>query len=417
MKSYLFTFTTLLLTLFLAMPLLSQEKKAVPFVSQLSAEAAFGKVRLSWKNPANFEQYISIYRSSTVIEDENSLKKATKIITLKEGEEEYIDSPQYGSYYYTLLVTSKFTQKDNIIFIPFRNYTTRPVTIEKGEYFEITSLSASIESSSIILEWDFKSESKAEKNLYIYRHTLPINEREALKGATKIANISIHKRSHIDSPPPNIRYYYALFLEDAGELTFVENVNITAEPISINGHYDALSRFDIDSFIPLPLLTFKNDPRSGRRFIDPMLLKSPKRIKYKKSVAKVIDSYKTEHKELFLEHEKEISLKSSHLPFHILSDEELYESKAFESEYSEAITLIKNSRYDEALPILESLLNESLSEELLKRVAYYTGAIYYHKGSFYKSYIYLVLPYESYRREVLPYLQSIYFNIYYSLER
>lgn len=417
MKKKLFTLTILLLLLTSLALIAEEEKKAVPFISGLKAESRFGKVRLSWNNPANFDQYITIYRSTKVIKSESALKEATKLITLKEKVEEYIDSPHYGSYYYTLLITSKFTGKDNIIFIPFRNYTSKAVTIERSEKFQLTSLTASAETSSIHLEWEFETESRAEKELHIYRSTSPITDEAGLEKALKVAATSIHKRSYVDSPAPNIRYYYALFPADTEELFFTVGVNTTSEGLSISARHDLLNRFNIDTFIPLPLLTFKNDPKSGRNFIDPMLLKSPKKIKYKKKVASIIAGYKEQHTELHKAHESELTALTAHLPFHMLNDEALFEAEAFESEYSRAISLIRAENYDDALTLLEGLLEQSLSETLLKRVAYYTGAIYYNKGSFYKAYIYLVLPFSDYRREILPYIESIYFNIYYSLER
>ena len=105
------------------------------------------------------------------------------------------------------------------------------------------------------------------------------------------------------------------------------------------------------------------------------------------------------------------------LDFHILNNEDIYEPKEYILEYNDALLYIQNKKFDTALYILEEIIKEMMPKEILQRVSYYIGLIYYLKGDFYISYVYLILAHDSFRKETLPYLESIYRQIFYKLER
>jgi len=86
-------------------------------------------------------------------------------------------------------------------------------------------------------------------------------------------------------------------------------------------------------------------------------------------------------------------------------------------EYNKAIELIKGNDYNNALYLLEELLIETIPQNLFKRISYYIGMIYYLNGDYYQSYLYFVLCLEDFRKEILPYITSIYLNIFSTLER
>ena len=74
--------------------------------------------------------------------------------------------------------------------------------------------------------------------------------------------------------------------------------------------------FSIDNFIPLPLLSITNDPKSGKMFLDPQILKNPIKVNYNKKVRKILHSNKKkfdkitesekEKRQIVVEKEREI---------------------------------------------------------------------------------------------------------------
>ncbi|MCK4796794.1 MAG: hypothetical protein KAT05_05390 [Spirochaetes bacterium] len=411
-------FILIIFNLFLCIFIFSAETIEAPFVSKLTFEVSNEKVLLKWQNPVDFDQHLTIYRSNTVINSTQKLLNAKSIALLKQKNEKYIDTPpNYGNHYYAVIITNKSSNEDNIVLVPFRNYTQKPSVIVKRKCFEITKFSANLKKISIALEWQYKTDSESTKKIMIYRNTEPIKSNDVLMTSIKIGTLDIKAKLYVDVPISNIDYYYAIFVEGDIEKTFIPDVNISTNPVAIVKSNETFPDFSINNFIPLPLLAIKNDPKSGKYFLDPQILKNPKKIDYTDNVKKIINNYRLQFNNVFTDFMKNKQKDLQYLGFHILNNEDIYVPEEYKLEYNNAISYIKNKKYNLALNILEEIINEILPDDLLQRVSYYVGLIYYTKSDFYMSYVYLILAYDSYRKEVLPYLESIYLKIFEKLER
>lgn len=397
--------------------LFSQQRIKELFVSNITVTHSDSKILLKWKNPDDLFKEINIYRSNAIINSIDSLKNATKIATLKNKENSYIDIPDdYGEYYYAILIKNK-EGIENLIFIPFRNYTLNPIVIEKKEKYEIIKFSAKSNNKNIILEWDYKSDlnEKSDVMVMIYRNITPITNEEILTNSIKIAQINIKDKTYIDYPIANINYYYAIFIQDEEQKRFIPDVNITINPLSIKGSSEIFFDFSIDSFIPLPILSFFNDPATGKNFKDPQILKIPQLIKYNQKIKDIISNDKNKFYDIL----KESNIKNNTIPldFNMLKDEELFEAKNYKIEYNRALLFIRNKDYDNALNTLEEILIENPLDYLKVRISYYIATIYYIKGDYYKAYIYYIFSYNDFHKEIEPYLESISNIIFKKLER
>lgn len=412
-KLLIFIFVFISLTL-----VFSSENIDAPFVSKIYYEVANGKVMITWKNPAEFDGYISIYRSNSVIDSTNKISRAKKISFLRKKESKFIDSPgEYGYYYYAVIITNRRTNEDNLVLVPYRNYTLKPAEISKEDLFLIRTFSAESKRNYITLRWEYRTESGSTTKVMLYRNTAPIKNINSLYKSIKIATLDIGTKLYIDTPVSNIDYYYAIFVEGEAVKTFVPKINITIDPVSIIDTNEAFPDFSIDNFIPLPLLAIKNDPKSGKYFVDPQILKNPKKYKYNFKVKKTINDQRVEFNDIFSDLMKEKQAKLQKLDFHILYNEDIFFPKEYKVEYNTALDHIENNKYTEAKAIFEELIKEILPDDMLERVGFYLGLIYYSQGDYYMSYIHLILSYDTYRREVFPYLESIYQNVFAKLER
>lgn len=408
----------LLINIFIFQIISAVESINPPFISKLTFDVSNCKVLLNWQNPPSFSQNISIFRSKNIIDNTSKLLKSERIATLANKEEKYIDSPEeYGDYYYALIITEKSTNEDKVILVPYRNYTLRPAVILKSDFFKINSFTVTSKNTYIRLDWNYQSDSDSNIKILLYRYTQPINNLDLLNNSIKIGTLDINSKIYVDVPASNIEYYYAIFLEGQKIKEFQPGINISDNPVSIKSTHEIFPDFSIDNFIPLPLLSINNDPKSGKIFLDPQILKNPKKIPYEKKINEIINKSHENFNEIYNNYIKEKQEKLQLLNFHLLNTEEIYEPKEYVNEYNNALNYIKKTEYDKALVIFQELIKEILPEDLLKRVSYYMGMIYYSKGNFYISYLYLIYPYDNYRKEILPYLNSIYLNIFNALER
>ncbi|OHD07065.1 MAG: hypothetical protein A2086_05145 [Spirochaetes bacterium GWD1_27_9] len=394
----------------------SLDKIEAFFVSNLMATVSNGKVLLNWRNPST-NQIINIYRSDSTIDTEEKLNKATKIATLTNNEEKYIDNPFLGTFYYAIITSSIETNKPNIIFVQFRNYTSKEIVIKNKDLFKITRINAKSTKSSIIIEWDYTSNSTNPTNIVLYRNTDPILNESVLVSSIKITTQKIDVKSFLDIPISKIKYFYAISLENDNEKEFIPNVTITTDSVFIESKIETINTFSTENFIPLPLISLQMDPKSGKDFLDPQILKNPQKIKYNDKLKEIITKYKKDNEKLFDKFTNEELKKMDKIPVHILNDEEIFITKDYAMEYNKAIELIKGNDYNNALYLLEELLIETIPQNLFKRISYYIGMIYYLNGDYYQSYLYFVLCLEDFRKEILPYITSIYLNIFSTLER
>ncbi|MBR6201081.1 MAG: hypothetical protein IKQ61_12560 [Spirochaetales bacterium] len=406
MKKILF----LLIVINIAVFVFSQEIEA-KFVSRIKVTEHDGVVCLTWKNPSNFVDVLEVYRSSSIINSEDVLSRAEKIAELYDGEEEYNDAPPVGQSYYAVIIRNSHNSFRNVIFISFRNYTFKPVVIEHQKTLAITSFRADAHDNHIQLHWSYDGTDNG-KSVSIYRSLSPITGDYALAQAIKIANCSLDAQTLTDMPVSNINYYYAIFFSDESHHSYTPNVNITDGPVYISESSDIMAEFNIDNFIPLPLLTFKTDPITGKPIKKPFIYKAPIPMAYSDKTAAAHNVMLAENDDVQAYLNQKNHGAGDKLDFTMLEDEDSYTPQEFDLEYKLLQSLLREKDYLNALFTLENLLCEPLSVSMRDRVSYYAGVIYYLQGDYRKAYIYLVLPLESYPKETSVYLTSIHTILY-----
>lgn len=391
------------------------DKIEASFVTDINFVSKNSKILIQWKNPDNFDNNITIYRNRELIDNPNKLKNSEKVIMLTEKEEKYIDTPGVGSFYYAVIITNKKSLKDDVILIPFRNYNTNPIEIKSEDSVKVKTINALANKHSINITWDCDMDDSKDQNLSLYRSTEPIINEDILKKSIKISSLKATLKFYVDIPIPRITYYYAIFVENNDEKRFIPDVTITTNGVSVESKGDLMNNFSVDTFIPLPLLSFDKDPNSGKYFNDSQILKNPKIIQYFANTKNVIESLKKDNLYKRYSNDKERSLKP--LDFKFLNDEEIYSAKEYANEYETIIKHLKKGEYLNARFLLEQYITEMLPKDLLKRVSYYLGQICYMNKEYNYSYIYLVYSYNDFPKEVNPFLLSITNKIFDTLER
>ena len=403
--------------IFGAFLLLSQEVEA-RFVSKLQSTVSGNKVIIEWKNPIGFDHKIILYRSNTIINNQDSLTLAPPIKELTDREERFVDSPESGTYYYAALIVNKETNKEDIIFVTFRNYTSSPVVVEKIKSIKITSIKTESNKTSVSVLWSDVSPDKVDnKKISLYRNITPILDDEQLKDSIKIASLDLSSKMFIDFPLSNINYYYAIFLEDDSNKEYLPDINITTKPVFVEMQSKIISDFDVENFIPLPLITLQNDPETGEKMNDTFILKSPVKIEYSQKTSEIVEENRMKNIEIYNGYMKEKNLNIEKLPFKFLKNEEEFEPTEFKIEYNRAMLLIREKDYLKAKITLEDMLSETLPDILMRRVCYYTGMIYYYLSDYNKSYIFFIVSFGTFRKEILPYINSIHYQLYEKIER
>ena len=404
----------------LSINLFSANKIDMVFVSNLTVTVSDNRVLLKWENPENFKENLCIYRSKEVIDSSDKLKNSEKVAILTNQEEKYIDVFTDENVFYAVLINKKETDTDYLVFIPYRNYTRTKLSKDTSvsmEKFYITSCKSTSNKTSIIIEWDYRTDSLGTAKIVIYRNTEPIIDEEKLDSSIKLASIGIDSKIYVDIPIAGINYYYAVFMENDKNKEFDVNVSYTINPVFIEKREASIDNFSSENFIPLPLLTLQNDPTNGKRFNDPQILKNPRKIEYDEKISKIIKDMKKLNKKQFDEVISDNKQKAKKLDFRLLNDEDIFHTIEYSNEYSNIISLLKKTDYKTALDLITELLYETIPEEMKSRIAYYAGLIYYLNEEYYRSYLYLVLSYDSYKLETMPYIDSIYFIIFPTLDR
>src|SRR6056297_457595 len=149
---------TVLHFVFLGMFLISSQSLLAneifaPFVSGLSVTLQENSVTLSWKPaPEEIENY-EIFRSTEPF-SENNFHMARKIGTVSQDTTVYTDYPPSTDSYYYAILGRRNEEKLYKLFIPYRNITMSPVSVDRTESLDevtakISHLSAEKSQDSI----------------------------------------------------------------------------------------------------------------------------------------------------------------------------------------------------------------------------------------------------------------------------
>ncbi len=106
----------------------TEEEKQEP-VSFINVSLKSNNIAIEWEDSTS-DMY-NIYRATSKISNQNSIRTATLLGTAKKGIQIYIDKniPNDGDYYYAIINVNDL--KEDIILIPDSNITTIPITFTK----------------------------------------------------------------------------------------------------------------------------------------------------------------------------------------------------------------------------------------------------------------------------------------------
>lgn len=416
----MYKYYILILLLSISNILFSEESLSsdLPFVSSINVTKSKNIVSINWKMNDTDNYYKNIYRSNSRIDSKESLDKSHKIATIKDTGNTFTDSPPEGDYFYAITLQNPETEEEHKVFIPYRNYTMFPLKIQKEEIYSITSLSAENDYDKIILRWNYKSlekNSNKPKNVIIYRNTTPIKNLDILTKSQSIGKFNISEKVVFDKILPNIRYFYAIFVENSDHDKFINGVNITLNPSVIHIKNNVFDSFNTNDFIPLPLLALTSDPKNGVLFKDEMILKSPIIVSVNNKTKKIINDDYRSHSSVKIKRDNIKNSDLKHLDLHILNDETIYKlPQHYETLYQTAMSSLENKQYYISVKQFEEIIFQDIPDNLYIRVAYYIGMSYYQLGRYYNAYLYFMLSFKELRRETLPYIESIHQQLYYN---
>ncbi len=405
-----------ILCMSITISIISQDIDTPPFVSAIRTSVIDNKVMLSWRNPVNFSKELVVLRSTMVIDSDQIMAVATVVAVLKNYEQQYIDSPETGTWYYAVVVSEKDGKLENNRLYMHRNYTTKGIDIRRVPLTGLSSIKAEVINNTVNLSWTYDSTEIEEMGLIIKRHTVPISSIEVAESSISIARITTTTRNFIDVPVPNIRYYYAVLFDKDRMNKYIPSVSYTENPVNVNSRTEVINDFSFDNFIPLPLITLDVNPLTGEKFDDPLLLKRPGIKNLTNQSKSALNKHRQVFADVFNEFMRE---KYSHnrIQFSMLEDEDLFLSLNPTDEYMKIISIIRSNSRREAIPMLESYIAEPLSDQMLSRLGYYLGALYYEAGDYYKAYIFLIMGYNNYKKECIRFFSSIYHNIYENVKK
>ncbi len=265
-------FLILFLISLLPCKLFSQDNYVfAPFVSRLKAVENDSSIKLSWKDSRDIDGSYLIYRNTEKI-TRNNFSDSFLVAEVPSGVGRYTDTAMENTdFFYTVLVKSR-EGKIYDIFIPFRNVTSRPVTVKNINRISdnraiVTYLRVTEKKDSLYITFN---SSNPERNVAILRNISPIFSVEDSKESTLLSIIPSSKESYSDFPIPGVPYYYCVVdaeLLKSFNFEIVPFENSTISPSEIR-----LSEETIISYqnavqsrpVPLPALILDKNIVTGK---------------------------------------------------------------------------------------------------------------------------------------------------------
>ncbi|MBN2553385.1 MAG: hypothetical protein JXB06_11485 [Spirochaetales bacterium] len=228
----------LLLAVLVAAAVFPQEagkQSAVAFVSKLKAKAVDSRIHVSWRNPANLQGSILLYRHTEEI-DQSNLDEAELLATLEADQESYEDAPEDAGWYYYAALIREDTGTIQRFLVPFRNKTSEAARITvrpsaQSPAAEITGIRALIAGDSV--QVTFKV-SNPGRDLLLFRGNDPIRATEDLVEAYAPLQLDAGTTSFLDLPIPGVETYYAVIDSESfklGKQTLVPGENTTEQAV------------------------------------------------------------------------------------------------------------------------------------------------------------------------------------------
>ncbi len=242
-----------------------------PFVSRLKAVPKGNTIVLTWMDSKDPISSYFVYRNTKRITDA-TFPSSVKIGIVPPGKELFVDTPGKTIPYFYAVLAAGPEKTPYKLFIPYRNITDQPVQITNTASPEslstvITGIRTTILDKKIKII--FRS-SKPDREVIIYRSTSPLQEKEDLTHATAIATIPSSRGYYLDSPVPDISYYYGVFdekLTRSGKYIFKRGENVTKNSTELPLTSEYLPERNSLSSLreqPLPFLDLRIGIESGK---------------------------------------------------------------------------------------------------------------------------------------------------------
>jgi len=384
---------------------MSANETFAPFVSGLSVTLQENSVTLSWSSaPEEIETY-EIFRSTEPFSGDN-FDKARNIATVSQDITAYTDYPPSTDSYYYAVLGRKNRNSLYKLFIPYRNITVSPVSIERTESInevatKISQLRAEKAQDSIQLQFDT---SKPARKVIVYRSSSKLESEQDVVKAQALATFTSGEEGYTDFPLGGIEYYYAVIDAEAaraGTYVFVPGENALEKPIKlpIGTQITNGSRRVENRITPLPYLLLNSSDSTAPG----VLLKSPVTLDEKtnslwKKLEKQIAPEKTDG-----------SASPDILPIDRSAktdgaNKQLAElvGKSFPTEPDD------QASWQNAEKQFAQFFDVSREAKVLSRAHYYMGQVYYFQGNYKQAFFEFLMAQDTLYSQVQPWLERIY---------
>lgn len=376
-----------------------------PFVSRLEAKGEHGSIKLTWRSSNDIEGRCIIYRHTEEITSSN-FSEAVKVGEVPQSAASFIDYPDNtGTYYYAVLLQDT-GGKTFELFIPFRNKTTKGITLESlGTESElastITDIETQVQRDSILITFN---SSKDDRELIIYRSTSPISQSTDLAYAQTLRAIPSSRSSFQDFPVPGITYYYAILdsgLVKVGEISFKPGDNATIIPASVSmGNRIGLPETTVSRNLPLPLLPLSLKIDSGEQLDSPRPSATPTAKKLDSATGKIVTTLLSKLPEPKEKPLTPVILAEDKGP--VVSGGEEYTLKSILSkEFGE-------KRWLETEKLLKNFLSVHRSAAIEKRARFYLGQTLFFQEKYRESFMQFILIRDDLYIQVSPWIDRLF---------
>ena len=400
----------LLPLLVLASGLSAQEGPA--YITRLDATLVSGHVHLTWKDADGFTgAKYEVWRSAKEIV-KDSFSSAQLLATVPAGVMQYDDlTVSTPAFYLVLLKDSEGARRS--FFIPDRNKTTSalgPVPVDSKAPAIVSDLTVALSGKN--LQLSFRSV-PPEKKVAIYRTTSPVKSLTNLKDATLLGTTTGTKSPWVDTPPPGLDFYYsvvdasALANNTAGAFTSANTTELAygfplvkVSEATQSAALSASLRPAIDLSLrplPVPKLTFFNDPVTGQAMASQPATQSP--VKVNTETEKVLSAWTKGMKEVPIA-----------FPAPRTLPEEIAKgptgNQKLLSQAVQAYFLQKD--WKSTVELLNQMLNLDLEARLEARAHFYLGQSLAAQKSYRLAFLELLSARTQYRTEVQDMIDSLF---------
>jgi hypothetical protein len=380
-----------------------------PFVSRIHAEAHEMSIVLTWESPEGTAGKVLIYRHTEEITEKN-LGLTRLLMVADIATESYVDPvTDTKEYYYAILIQDAIGTIHKI-FVPYRNKTVTGVRItditpEEERATRITGLHAEVSGDSIIITFQT---SKPERQLFLYRSTSPLTNKENLLAATTPVLVKEYSTRYVDYPVAGIDYYYAVMdagLAKTGTISLVPGKNSLKKPVKIPLKDDTAALKPVTKrSLPLPYLDIISDIEFGGTIIPSVSSYLPEKKQIQDKTEEIINHIISRLEQ----QQEETIMEPDILPVDRAGStggESAILQKIVSEYFSKAL-------YYKAETQLRDYLRIKHSEEVEARSHFYLGQILYFKGAYKDALLAFLMSQDYYYVEIQPWLDACFHKIF-----